>query len=100
MENEIYNNEKACRLEIDVDGKYAYVEYLLTPDCIALTHTFVPRELRGRKFAERLVEAAIEMGKKKKLKLNPVCPYVQAYILRHKPDIEVVSVNTASSCAL
>ena len=48
MENKVYHNKKASRFEIETDGKYAYAEYLLTPECIAVTHTFVPRELRGR----------------------------------------------------
>ena len=91
MENKVYHNKKASRFEIETDGKYAYAEYLLTPECIAVTHTFVPRELRGR----RLVEAAIEYGRKHNLKLNPVCPYVQTYLQRHKPDIEVVDINSS-----
>ena len=95
MENKVYHNKKASRFEIETDGKYAYAEYLLTPECIAVTHTFVPRELRGRRLAERVVEAAIEYGRKHNLKLNPVCPYVQTYLQRHKPDIEVVDINSS-----
>lgn len=100
MENEVRHNPEAARFEIEIDGQFAYAEYVICDDCVAITHTFVPRQLRGRRLAERVVEAAIEFAKKTKKKLSPVCPYVQTYVERYKPDIEVVAPIEPSTCKI
>lgn len=62
----------------------ARLEYQLNNDNeLNITHTFVPESLRGQGMASKLVSAAVDYGRTKKLHLNATCDYAQAYLKRH-----------------
>ncbi len=51
---------------------------------IAIDHTRVPPEFRGKNIAAKLMEFAIKQAKKNRDKIVPECSYVRVQFARHK----------------
>lgn len=79
----VRHNVAEHRFEAVVDGYTAVAEYALQDERMVFTHTFVPRELRGRGIAEKLVRAGLEHARVEKRRVVPACSYVAAFIERH-----------------
>lgn len=79
----VRHNIGAHRFETDAGVELAYAEYEMTNGRMALTHTWVPVEGRGKGLAAVVVEAALEYARTNDLKVDPVCSYVQSFIARH-----------------
>lgn len=73
----------AHRFEADAGAEPAYVEYEMADGRMALVHTWVPQEGRGKGLAGIVVQAALEYAQANGLKVEPVCSYVQSFITRH-----------------
>jgi predicted GNAT family acetyltransferase len=71
------------RLEIERNGDVAYLEYSLSENILELTHTEVPTKLRGMGLASSLAETALRWACEKNLKVDVICPAVQAYLAKH-----------------
>jgi uncharacterized protein len=71
------------RFEIEQNGKTAYLEYSLSGGVLELTHTEVPEALHGAGLASSLAETALNWARERKLKVDVVCPSVQAYVDKH-----------------
>lgn len=71
------------RLEIERNGEIAYLEYSLSENTLELTHTEVPAKLRGMGLASALAETALRWAREKNLKVDVICPAVQAYVAKH-----------------
>lgn len=71
------------RIEIERNCEIAYLEYSLSGDTLVLIHTEVPRNLRGMRLASVLAETALKWAREKNLKVDIVCPSVQAYVTKH-----------------
>jgi uncharacterized protein len=80
----VTDNAAQSRFELKVDGQVAYLEYERTPNTLTLIHTEVPAEIRGRHIADRLVEAALAIGRSEGRRLVVVCPFARAYMRRHR----------------
>jgi hypothetical protein len=80
---EVRNNEARNRFELVVDGATAVAQYTLDEGVIHFTHTIVPREVEGRGIGSRLVKGALDEARRRGLRVDPVCPFVRAYIERH-----------------
>lgn len=57
---------------------------LLENGRIDITHTFVPENLRGRKLAARLMEAALHYASREGLQIQASCSYAEAYLKRKR----------------
>jgi len=79
------DNAAQSRLELDVDGYVAFLEYERTPNTLTLIHTEVPAEIRGRHIADRLVETAVALARSEGRRLVVICPFARAYLRRHPP---------------
>jgi len=80
----VRHNVTAHRFETDAGAEQlAYVEYEMAHGRLALTHTWVPMEGRGKGLAGIVVEAALKYAQANGLKVEPVCSYVQSFIARH-----------------
>ncbi|HEY8902718.1 MAG TPA: GNAT family N-acetyltransferase [Chthoniobacterales bacterium] len=79
----VRHNVAAHRFETDAGVELAYAEYEMANGRMALTHTWVPVEGRGKGLAAIVVEAALEYAQVNGLKVDPVCSYVQSFIARH-----------------
>lgn len=80
---EVINNSDAHRFEVTINGKVAMIQYLLTSHLIVFTHTEVPPEFEGMGVAGRMAKVALEHARTAGLKVQPLCPFVAAYIRRH-----------------
>lgn len=80
---EVRHNPAEHRFEAEVEGQLSVADYTLQGDTIVFTHTYTPPELRGRGIAEKLVRAALEHAREKKLRVVPACSYVDIFMQRH-----------------
>jgi predicted GNAT family acetyltransferase len=71
------------RLEIEREGHVAYLEYTLAGKVLQLIHSEVPPALRGRGMASELAHSALEWAREQGLKVDVVCPSVNAYLEKH-----------------
>jgi predicted GNAT family acetyltransferase len=69
------------RFEDGSEGEMTY--RVVRPGVIAIDHTGVPRQHRGRGHAERLVDAGIADARREGTKIIPLCSYVEAQFRRH-----------------
>jgi len=84
MKQAIYDNTNEQRFELTVDGKTAFIDYIINKKgVIYLTHTEVPAKLEGEGIGSRLVKQSLETIEQRELKLAPICPFVAAFIRRH-----------------
>ena len=80
---EFTKNLEKRRYETQVEGRWAFIEYLKAKNAIYLTHTEVPPGLEGRGIGTFLVEEALKDIEAQEQKLAPLCPFVAAYLKRH-----------------
>lgn len=71
------------RFEIEQNGEVAYLEYSVSGNVLVLIHTEVPEKLRGLGLASSLAETALQWARQNNLKVDIVCPLVQAHITKH-----------------
>jgi len=84
MNYQVDHNEIKSRFEAIINNEVSIVNYTQDENGdILVTHTRVPRELEGQGIAAALTKAVLEYAKKQSLKVQPLCPYTQAYIRRH-----------------
>jgi len=79
----VAHDEAGSRFVLMIDGQLAHADYVLEGDRMICTHTFVPRELRGRGLAEQLVRAALAEARARGWRIVPACSYVATFIQRH-----------------
>lgn len=73
------------RYELSVDGDVVgFAAYRLRPGLIAFIHTEVDQHLQGRGLGERLIRFALEDARARGLAVLPFCPFVKAFIERHR----------------
>lgn len=81
---EIRDNPEASRYETRIGDQIAFAEYMLTGPNITFTHTEVPVELEGQGIASALARFALEDVRTRGLAVIPLCPFISAYIRRHR----------------
>jgi predicted GNAT family acetyltransferase len=81
--NEVINDIQGSRFLLDVKGKEVYVLYAEDKETLDLYSTYTPSKLRGQGLSEKVVFAAVEYSKQKKLKVVPSCWYVRKFIEKH-----------------
>ena len=73
------------RYELSIDGEVVgFTAYRARPGLIAFVHTEVDERLEGRGLGDRLIRFALEDVRAKGLAVLPFCPFVQAFIERHR----------------
>lgn len=87
----VRDNEAEHRYEVDIDGQVAILTYKRDDKHVILLHTEVPPALEGRGIAGMLAYAALEAARVNGLEVVPLCPYVAAYIRRHREYLPLVS---------
>jgi len=83
-EQKLKVNEALHRLELEIEGSIAFIEYKLTGDTLFLIHTEVPAALEGKGAGSAIVQKALQYAKDNNYKIVPICPFVQSYLKRHK----------------
>jgi predicted GNAT family acetyltransferase len=82
----VLDNRARNRFELTLDGLTAFLVYERTPGTLRLIHTEVPEGLRGRQVGDARVEAALQAGRSEGLSIVAVCPFVRAYMRKHRPS--------------
>ena len=92
----VTDNQAERRFELHADGEMSILTYRISGDRIRLIHTEVPRELRGRGYADMLARAALESAARNHLRVVPLCPFVRAFLERHPEYDALVAPNGAA----
>jgi uncharacterized protein len=83
----VRDNRSADRFEILVDGTVVgWLTYRRSGDRLTAIHTEVDEAYAGRGLATRLVASALEMIRDEGLTVRPSCPFVAAYLDKHRDD--------------
>jgi uncharacterized protein len=73
------------RYELSVEGEVmGFTDYRARRDLIAFIHTEVDERVRGRGLGDRLIRYALEDARARGLTVLPFCPFVKAFIERHR----------------
>jgi len=73
------------RYELSIDGEVVgFTAYRTRPGLIAFIHTEVDERLQGRGLGDRLIRFALEDARARSLAVLPFCPFVKAFIERHR----------------
>ena len=73
------------RYELSIDGEVVgFTVYRARPGLIAFIHTEIDERLHGRGLADRLIRFALEDARTRGLAVLPFCPFVKAFIERHR----------------
>ena len=91
MSIDVRHDTAASRFEATVDGQPCVCQYRLYGKLMMLTHTGVPKALRGRGIAATLVQAALDHARARGLKVRPDCSYAEAYMQRHPETLDLLN---------
>jgi predicted GNAT family acetyltransferase len=79
----VYQNQAENRFEIALDGKTSVLVYELSEHELALLHTKVPEDLRGKGLGTLLANFAMEYARSRGLTVAVKCPFIEAFLERH-----------------
>jgi predicted GNAT family acetyltransferase len=92
----ITDNPSLSRLEANVNGNLAFVEYRKRANRMYLTHMEVPPALAGKGIGSELAKQSLDYARANKMKVIPACPFVAAYIRSHPEYSDILySLQTA-----
>ncbi|HVZ16016.1 MAG TPA: GNAT family N-acetyltransferase [Terriglobales bacterium] len=83
------------RFEIERGGHTAFIDYRLQNGLLDLLHTEVPAELRGSGVGAELVHSTLTWAREKGLKVLPTCPFVAAFLRRHREFADLAVKRSA-----
>ena len=91
MTTAVIDNRHQNRYEIRADGRLAgFTEYRRHPTVIEFIHTEIEPEYERRGLAGELIGSALDTARADGLEVLPFCPFVRAYIERHREYLELV----------
>jgi uncharacterized protein len=91
VQYEVRLNEDANRFEVVENDRLAKITYVMMgPSQIIFTHTIVPFSMKGQGIASQMAKYALDYAREQNLKVVPQCPFVRAYIERHKEYQDLV----------
>src|SRR5687768_12838926 len=80
---EIKHNTEDKRFEIKVGRLVAFVEYLQAGNNIVFSHTEVPQAWEGQGIGNKLAKHVLDYGVAQGYEIQPLCPFIAAYVRRH-----------------
>src|ERR1700733_642455 len=73
------------RYELSLDGEVVgFAAYRARPGLIAFVHTEIEERVQGQGLADQLIRFALEDARERDLAVLPFCPFVKAFIERHR----------------
>lgn len=96
MALEIEHNEREKRFEAELDGHLAHADYMMGTKgtTIVFTHTEVPEAFEGQGIGSKLAKAALNYARDNELRVQPLCPFIRAYIERHPEEYGDLTITT------
>ena len=96
-EPRIVDNTEEERYELWIGDQLAgAIEYETKPGVVVLIHTEVDPEFEGRGLGSKLIAGALHDIRSRGLKLEPICPFVRAYLRRHPEEGDLVVTPPAA----
>lgn len=89
----VIDNPAEHRYEARVGDELAIITYRRTSDRITFLHTEVPPAMEGHGIAGKMARIALDDARAQGLAVVPRCPYVAAYIRRHREYADLVPPN-------
>lgn len=90
-ETAVRDNPAAHRFEIWVgDEKAGFAAYRLEGEAYAFTHTEIAAAAEGKGLGSRLVGDALDDLRDRGVAVLPYCPFVKAYLRRHREYVDLV----------
>jgi uncharacterized protein len=94
MENiTVTNNEAEMQFEAAVGGSKAVMVYRWYHGDLAIMHTDVPQEGRGKGYSDALAEYAIAFARQRNIRLKVYCVFMQSYMKRHPENNDLISTK-------
>ena len=87
----VQDNPATSRFELHTQGITAFISYAREDGVLTLVHEEVPKEASGKGIGSALVKGALELIRSRGEKVIPVCPFVGAYMLRHKETQDLLA---------
>jgi len=87
----VRDNAAASRFELEAEGVTAFITYIRDGDILTLVHEEVPKKASGKGIGTALAEGTLELIRSRGQKVIPVCPFVAAYMLRHKETRDLLA---------
>ena len=101
MRTEVTDNPGRSRYEIRADGELAgFAEYRGKPGLIAFIHTEVDDRFEGHGLGSELIRAALDRAREKGDSVLPFCPFVLAFIEKHREYAGLVPSEQRASFGL
>ena len=97
MTDEVHDNPRTHRFELDVDGATAFLEYRISGSVYTLVHTEVPKALSGHGIGTRLIKGALDLLRQSKARIIVKCPFVRAFLEKHPEFHDMVNERTGPS---
>ena len=72
MSNNVRDNTKLHRFELDTDGHIAFSEYKRADGVLTIMHTAVPKELGGRGIGSALIRGVLDTARAEGLSGPPL----------------------------
>jgi uncharacterized protein len=89
------------RFELAVDGAVVGVsQYRRRPGLIAFTHTEIEPGHSGEGLGSTLVATALSEVRREGVTVLPYCPFVRAYIARHREHLDLVPLERRAEFGL
>ncbi|OEF26287.1 GNAT family N-acetyltransferase [Vibrio rumoiensis] len=77
------HDEDQGRYQVEVaPNQWAHLDYSAQGEVLAITHTFVPDELRGQGCGKVLMETVLKDMEASGKKVKPICSYAVVYLQR------------------
>jgi uncharacterized protein len=96
MDVRVADNPEELRYELWLGATRAgFIDYRSEPGTILLVHTEVDPAFQGQELGARLVAGALDDLRARGLKLVPLCPFVRAYLRRHREYADLIADGPA-----
>jgi predicted GNAT family acetyltransferase len=88
---DVRHDREGSRFVATVDSQECVALYRVYGKVMMLTHTGVPKALRGRGIAAVLVQAALDHARERGLKVRPDCSYAEDYMHKHPDTLDLLA---------
>ena len=95
----VTHQPQESRFVVDLDGEQAEAAYHRSGDEVHFTHTEVPSAFEGKGVGSSLAKAALDWAVGERLAIVPQCPFIAAYVKRHRQYQEHVPAEWKGSFA-
>ena len=87
----VRDNTASGRFELQTEGITAFITYTRDAGVVTLVHEEVPKEASGKGVGSALTKGALELIRSRGEKVTPLCPFVAAYMLKHRETRDLLA---------